>query len=229
MSGDLQLELWLHEYKMKTLDDVLAKEGTTVEQKMQDMLTELYVARVPKDVRQEISARIKEELASQEAELEASRQYTAFHVRENGQEEYYRLAEQRELLYAAYDLRRYLQQANGEGAGSFSELYPGRVLITPEEFERMVGVRMENTGKVTGAFEIDFEKREFSAVHIMDGWRTWPMDAVSAAAWHAFHKAQLCEDARYEILLNKLEGREITPQPEPMITEDMSPPMQPTI
>ncbi len=43
---------------------------------------------------------------------------------------------------------------------------------------------MENTGKVPGVFDIDFDKREFSAVHIMDGWKTFAMDDVSAAVYH---------------------------------------------
>ena len=62
MSGDVQLELWLHEYKLNALATVLAEEDTTVGQRMQDALTELYVKLVPPEVRQEISVRIKEEL-----------------------------------------------------------------------------------------------------------------------------------------------------------------------
>lgn len=37
---------------------------------------------------------------------------------------------------------------------------------------------METIGKVTGVFDLDFDKREFSAVHIMDGWTTWAMRDV---------------------------------------------------
>lgn len=47
----------------------------------------------------------------------------------------------------------------------------------------MVLVRMENTGKVTGAFELDFDKREFSAVNVMDGWQTFAMGDVSKAVY----------------------------------------------
>ena len=210
MSGDVQLELWLHEYKLNALAAVLEKEGTTVEQRMQDALTELYVARVPPETRQEISARIKEELAVREAEMEASRQCAVFHVRENGREEYFRLDKNRELLYTARDLRQYLRRELKVSTNSFSDLYPRRETITPEEFDRMVGVRMENTGKVTGAFELDFDKREFSAVHIMDGWKTFAMGDVSAAAYHAFRKERLNTDDRYKIFLDKLDGKEIT-------------------
>ena len=84
MSGDVQVELWLHEYKLNALAAVLEKEGITVEQRMQNALTELYVALVPPETRQEISARIKEELAAREAEIEESRKCAVFHVREDG-------------------------------------------------------------------------------------------------------------------------------------------------
>ncbi|WP_297988828.1 hypothetical protein [Oscillibacter sp.] len=210
MSGDVQLELWMNEYKLDALAAVLARENTTVEQRMQDALTELYVSLVPPEVRQEISTRIKEELAAQETEMETSRKYAVFHVWENSREEYFQVNENQELLYTARDLRRYLRQGSETDAGSFSELYPRRELITPEEFDRMVGVRMENTGKVTGAYEIDFDKREFSSVHIMDGWKTWAIGDVSTAAYHAFRRIGLSIDARYELLLERLDGREIT-------------------
>ena len=69
----VQVELWLHEYKLNALASVLEEEGLTVEQRMQDALTELYVARVPPETRQDISTRIKEEPAAREVEIEALR------------------------------------------------------------------------------------------------------------------------------------------------------------
>lgn len=39
-------------------------------------------------------------------------------------------------------------------------------------FYALTAVRMENTGKVRGVFDVNFDKCEFSAVHIMDGWQT---------------------------------------------------------
>ena len=74
----------------------------------------------------------------------------------------------------------------------------------------MLAERMENTGQVIGVFELDFDKREFSAVHIMDGWRTWAMQDVSAAAEQAFRDNNVSVDDRYRILLSQLDGREIT-------------------
>ena len=109
MSGDVQVELWLHEYKLNALAAVLEKEGITVEQRMQDALTELYVARVPPETRKEISAHIKEELAAREAEIEASRQYAVFRVTENGVTEHFRMEQAAGMVEAASFVRRWLR------------------------------------------------------------------------------------------------------------------------
>ena len=123
---------------------------------------------------------------------------------------YFRLDQDYELLQAAWAVRKYLRQEPGADVDSFSELFSNRETITPEEFDRMIGLHMENTGRVTGAFELDFDKREFSAVNIMDGWKTFAMNDVSTAAYHAFRKEYLCADRRYEILLDRLDGKELT-------------------
>ena len=83
MSGDVQLELRLNEYKMNALSSVLEEQGFCVEKRMQEMLEGLYVDLVPHEVRQEIQARIDAERTAWEAEREASRRYTVFRMREN--------------------------------------------------------------------------------------------------------------------------------------------------
>ena len=56
MSGDMQLELWLHEYKMDAL--------SSVEKPMQEMLIDLYAELVPHEVQQEIRTRIDSHLSA---------------------------------------------------------------------------------------------------------------------------------------------------------------------
>ena len=48
----------------------------------------------------------------------------------------------------------------------------------------------------------------------MDGWHTYRMHDVSIAAYHAFRKQDLSTDQRWERLLNKLDGKELTPDSE---------------
>ena len=72
------------------------------------------------------------------------------------------------------------------------------------------GFYMENTGKVRGVFDVNFDKREFSAVHIIDGWQTWAMRDVSVAVYHATRSQFASGDDKWRKLLDHLNGKEIT-------------------
>ena len=202
-----EITLWLDERWYQALSQQLEVEK--LEDKLNEYLGDL-VNLLPTPIYEKITGEIHEEEQQREQDIAASQKYSVFRVTENGRDECFRLSQSYELLHTAWTLRRYLRQEPGMGVDSFSELCPKREAITHEEFDRMVLLRMKNTGKVTGAFELDFDKREFSAVHIMDGWRTWAMGDVSSAAYHAFRKSGLRADTRYEILLDKLDGREIS-------------------
>ena len=82
--------------------------------------------------------------------------------------------------------------------------------ITPEEYQHLIHLRMENTGKVTGVFDLDFDKREFSAVHTIEGWKTWAMQDVSTAVYRATQKQLVSGDVMLQKLLECLNGKEIT-------------------
>ena len=79
-----------------------------------------------------------------------------------------------------------------------------------QEYDALTALRMENTGKVRGVFDINFDKREFSAVHIMDGWQTWAMRDVSVAVYHATRSQFASSDDQWRKLLDHLSGKEIT-------------------
>ena len=40
-SGDVSVELWLNEYKMKALESVLDEQGSSIEERLQEYLIEL--------------------------------------------------------------------------------------------------------------------------------------------------------------------------------------------
>ena len=69
---------------------------------------------------------------------------------------------------------------------------------------------MENTGEVSGVFELDFDARTFSALNIMDGWKVYAMQDVANAAEQAFQEAEISEDDRWRIFLDRLDGQELT-------------------
>ena len=133
----------------------------------------------------------------------------AYRVTENGQTGYFTTSPGEELLDAAQTLRRYCTSTD-HSTGKFISLYSQAQPITSEEYQNMMRLRMENTGKVTGVFDLDFDKREFSAVHIMDGWTTWAMRDVSTAAYRAAKKQYASEDVMWRKLLDHLNGKKIT-------------------
>lgn len=134
----------------------------------------------------------------------------AYHVVEHGQDWYFKTTPGEELLAVSKKLRSYITSEKGAAPDLFIKMFAGGHPITTEEYNAMIALRMENTGKVRGVFDINFDKREFSAVHIMDGWQTWAMRDVSAAVYHATRSQFAPDDDKWCKLLNHLEGKEIT-------------------
>ena len=69
---------------------------------------------------------------------------------------------------------------------------------------------MENTGEVSGVFELDFDARTLSALNIMDGWKVYAMQDAADAAAQAYQEAEMPEDDRWRIFLDRLDGQELT-------------------
>ena len=76
-----------------------------------------------------------------------------FRVTENGESMYFSVPESVELLQAAAHLRNYLSDEN---AGTkFTAIFPHGEKITQEQFDAAAAERMENTGCIAGAYELE--------------------------------------------------------------------------
>ena len=147
----------------------------------------------------------------QEQPQEDERQIAVFHVTENGESVCFSVAESLELIQTAVHLRNYLSD---EKAGTkFISAFPHSEKITQEQFDAAVAERMENTGRVAGAYELDFDVRTFSALNIMDGWKVYAMQDMAAAAEAAFQETEMSEDDRWRVFLDRLEDKEMTYEP----------------
>lgn len=133
----------------------------------------------------------------------------AYRVTENGQTWCFTTSPGEELVDAAQTLRRYCTSAE-HSTDKFISLYSQAQPITPEEYQRMILLRMENTGKVADVFDLDFDKREFSAVHIMGGWTTWAMRDVIPSIYQATSSRFATADEQLHKLLGLLDGMELT-------------------
>ena len=144
----------------------------------------------------------------------------AYHVTENGQTWYFTTSPGEELMDAAQTLRRYCTSTE-HSTGKFISLYSQAQPITPEEYQRMIRIRMENTGEIAGVFDLDFDKREFSAVHIMDGWTTWAMRDVIPSIHQVTNPCFTTAEERLRKLLELLDGMELT-SPGHLTAQDFS-------
>ena len=207
MAQHEEIVLWLDRRWKKAIEKHL--KGETLQEHLETVLDELC-NQLPQREYERISREIyAEDAANREAE-EAARTYAAYHVMENGQEWYFKTSPGEELLAVGKKLRGYVTKGNGVAPDKFIGMFFGGQPITAKEFDALTAPRMENTGKVRGVFDVNFDKREFSAVHIIDGWQTWAMRDVSAAVYHATRSQFASSDDKWRKLLDHLSGKEIT-------------------
>ena len=207
MARQEKIVLWIDRRWKDAIEKHLRDE--TLEEHLEDVLDELC-NQLPEREYKRISAEIYAEDAARRTEEEAARTYAAYHVTERGQEWYFKTSPGEELLVACKKLRGYVTAEKGTAPDKFIGMFFGGQPITAKEFDALTALRMENTGKVRGVFDVNFDKREFSAVHIMDGWQTWAMRDVSAAVYHATRSQFESSDDQWRKLLDHLSGKEIT-------------------
>ena len=207
MAQHEEIVLWLDRRWKNAIEKHL--KGETLQEHLETVLDALC-NQLPQREYERISREIyAEDAANREAE-EAARTYAAYHVTECGQEWYFKTSPGEELLAVGEKLRGYITSEKVTMPDLFIKMFAGGRPITAEEYNALTAVRMENTGKVRGVFDVNFDKREFSAVHIMDGWQTWAMRDVSVAVYHATRSQFASGDDKWRKLLDHLNGKEIT-------------------
>ena len=207
MADHVDITLWIDRRWKDAIEKHL--KGETLQEHLENVLDEMC-NQLPEQEYKRISAEIYAEDAAEREAREAARTYAAYHVTERGQEWYFKTSPGEELLVACKKLRGYVAAEKGTAPDKFIGMFFGGQPITAKEFDALTAVRMENTGKVRGVFDLNFDKREFSAVHIMDGWQTWAMRDVSVAAYHATRSQFASSDDQWRKLLDHLSGKEIT-------------------
>ncbi len=206
MAQHEEIVLWLDRRWKDAIEKHL--KGETLQEHLNTVLDALC-NQLPQSEYERISREIyAEDAANREAE-EAARTYAAYHVMENGKEWYYKTSPGEELLEVSKKLRQYMSGGKGTAPDLFVKMLTGGHAITGEEYDALTAMRMENTGKVRGVFDVNFDEQKFSAVHIMDGWQSWAMRDVSVAAYHATRSQFASEDEQWRKLLDHLNGKEI--------------------
>ncbi len=209
MANSISTEVWLDERRWDALEAVMEEQGTNIEQHLQEYLLDLYREMVPPDQVREIEADIQKEALEAQREHEARKVFSAFRLWENGKSRCLATEYPKDFLDTARLLRKHLLEKVG-GTDDFARKIYGGYDISLVRFEELTLARVDNSGQVAGVFELDFDRQVFSAVHVMDGWKSYRFQDVSAAAYQAFRKEHSSQEEHWRKFVSRLEGKELT-------------------
>jgi len=197
------MELWLDRRKLDALENELNEQGTNTEERMKELFQELYQNTVPLPVQAEIEKEEQEEAARMAAVAADRVKMTAYRVTRDGQQSCLRTDIGSDILVTTFQLSRY---RNAPSTMDFEELLTDRTPVTRQEFDRLAMLRLEGSEKVTGVYDIDFDRDEFSYIDPQEGWRTFPMASVYYAVQRTEQKQGLSHEQMREVLLKNLEA-----------------------
>lgn len=141
---------------------------------------------------------------------ETGRRFAVFHVTEHGESVHFLAEENLELLPAAVKLSEYIRKPPEDSPMRFLGMFSRGERISARQFDIYVQERLDNTGIVAGAFDIDLDKGTFDALHIMDGWHRFRIQDVCTAACCAMEEAGVSWDERWKLFLDRLDGMQLT-------------------
>lgn len=199
-----ELSVWLDERWCLALEKYFSDES--LEDKISDYLDRL-IYQLPMDVYTRVAREIWEEDQKARLERESGRRFAVFRIREGGGEVYFRAEHGIDMLFVAKHLRRHLQSVTVK---PFADTFTACADITQAEFNAAASERMQNTGRVTGAFDIDMDSGTFTSLHITDGWQAFRIKDISTAAYFAMRKSYASEDERWRTFLDRLDGKQLT-------------------
>ena len=159
MAQQEEIVLWIDRRWKNAIEKHLKDE--TLQEHMENVLDELC-NQLPAHEYERISNVIQSEAAAQRAEEEAARTYAAYHVVENGQEWYFKTTPGEELLDTCKKLRSYITTDESAAPDLFIKMFAGGQPITAEEYDALTVLRMQNTGKNRGVFDLNFDKVQFT-------------------------------------------------------------------
>ena len=217
MANAKDICLWLDDRWYDALQKHLKNE--TVEDKLNEYLDEL-INQLPEREYERISREIYEEAQREQATREAARVFTAFRIREFGDTKLFKVEGETDLLSVGNSLRSYTRREDQDG---FAKGFRGTTEISQEEYDHLTQVRLENTGKVAQVYDIDMDAGELSALHIMDGWKTFRSRDVCTAAYYAMKKNNELWIDRFSTFIDRLDGKELTASGIPLVVHGTRP------
>ena len=184
-----------------------------MEEHLEEVLDQMC-NQLPEGEYERISSLIWQERQQELQAREEARRFAVFHVTEGGASEYFETEEPLEFLQVANRLRDYIRRQPENKPDCFRDTIANTALISREEFDAKVTERLDNTGRITGAFDINLDEGTVTALNIMDGWQSFRVQDVSTAAYFAMKKTWAQLNERWDVFLERLDGKQLTPDSE---------------
>ena len=208
-----EITIWVDERWYDALSKHL--KDATLEEHLEEVIDQMC-NQLPEQEYERISAEIWQEQQERKQAQEAARRFAVFHVTEGGSSTYFVAEENLEMLQVACRLRSYIRKPPENNPARFTGMFSRGEKISQEQYDAYVTERLENTGRVTGAFDIDLDSGRFDALHIMDGWQCFRIQDISSAAYFAMKKSCASQAERWKVFLDHLDGKQLTQEGEPV-------------
>lgn len=219
MSNYIEVTLWCQEEKLRALTAALEPAGSSVVKEMEAALADLYERTLPAAQRMAIAEKLaqKERQEAQERARRAAEAYrvSALWMNLGKSSGYWKLTGAWDVLNLACFLRAALRQSVRPCADFFQEKLGETEHISRREFEVLQDAHDHNDIHINGVFSIDFSKHHFGFCLPEQGWRVYPFQDVSSAAFKACRKSTATKVECLERFLTALEGRPFRTDPLP--------------
>ena len=104
---DLDITLYFNKLRLQAVEQVLADEGCTLEDKLKEHFNFLYEQLLPAEQRLSIEAEIEQNEAAERAAKEARRRFGVFRIRQDGEDYHFTSDHFCTPMQAAYRYRLY--------------------------------------------------------------------------------------------------------------------------
>ena len=216
----VEVTLYFNELRLRAVEQALADDGMTLEDKLKEHFGFLYEQLVPAEQQLGIEAEIEQIEAQENAEREARRRFGVFHIHENGSDRYFTSELFDSLLSTAYRYRLYARGELSANPKAFADAFGEVEHISVAQYEELCD-RMPNDHRIKVAADYDLDAGTVTTCQSSDNaWWTYSLKDVSTAAYRANRGSYRSSYDRKEKFEEALAGKEIVPPEE---TEDEAP------
>ena len=206
----IDVTLYFNELQLRAIENVLADDGITLEDKFKECFDSLYQQLVPAEQRHSIEEVIKKVEDAENKEREKRLRFGVFHIRENERDRYFTSIAFQSLLSSAYRYRLYDRGELCANPNSFADAFGDVKYISAAEYEELCN-RMSNDIRITAMVDYDLDAGTVRACLSRNNlWLTYRLKDLSVASFKAQRGAYRVSDDREKIFKNALAGKEIS-------------------